>query len=159
VFNGEIYNYSELRKQLQHAGHHFTTHADTEVLVHLYEQYGESFVEHLSGMFAFAIWDASQEKLLLGRDRIGQKPLFYMQDGGRLLFSSEIKGLLAVSRQERAMDEIALHYFLSLRFIPPPRTIFRGIHKLPAAHILVYQNGQIRISKYWSLSFGTSREG
>jgi asparagine synthase (glutamine-hydrolysing) len=158
VFNGEIYNYSELRKQLQHAGHHFTTHADTEVLVHLYEQYGESFVEHLSGMFAFAIWDASQEKLLLGRDRIGQKPLFYMQDGGRLLFSSEIKGLLAVSQQERAMDEIALHYFLSLRFIPPPRTIFRGIHKLPAAHILVYQNEKIRISKYWSLSFQNQYE-
>jgi asparagine synthase (glutamine-hydrolysing) len=158
VFNGEIYNYPDLRKQLELAGHRFATHSDTEVLVHLYEEYGELLVEHLSGMFAFALWDAGQEKLLLARDRIGQKPLFYMQEDGRLLFSSEIKGLLAISRRERAMDEMALHYFLSLRFIPPPRTIFRNINKLPAAHILVHQNGQMRISKYWSLSFGRQEQ-
>jgi asparagine synthase (glutamine-hydrolysing) len=157
VFNGEIYNYPELRQKLESAGHHFSTHSDTEVIVHLYEEYGEQCVDHLSGMFAFAIWDAPHEKLLLARDRIGQKPLFYTLEDGRLLFSSEIKGLLAISQQERAMDEAALHYFLSLRFIPPPLTIFRGIRKLPAAHILVFQNGQIRISQYWQLSFGQQR--
>jgi asparagine synthase (glutamine-hydrolysing) len=157
VFNGEIYNYPELRQQLESAGHHFSTHSDTEVIVHLYEEYGEQCVDHLSGMFAFAIWDAPHEKLLLARDRIGQKPLFYTLEDGRLLFSSEIKGLLAISQQERAMDEAALHYFLSLRFIPPPLTIFRGIRKLPAAHILVFESGRIRISQYWQLSFGQQR--
>jgi asparagine synthase (glutamine-hydrolysing) len=157
VFNGEIYNYPELRQQLVSAGHNFATHSDTEVIVHLYEEYGDQCVDHLSGMFAFAIWDAPHEKLLLARDRIGQKPLFYTLEDGRLLFSSEIKGLLAVSQQERAMDETSLHYFLSLRFIPPPLTIFRGIRKLPAAHILIFQNGKIRISQYWQLSFGQQR--
>jgi asparagine synthase (glutamine-hydrolysing) len=158
VFNGEIYNHPELRQQLEKTGHNFSTRSDTEVIVHLYEEYGERCVEFLSGMFAFAIWDSNQEKLLLARDRIGQKPLFYLQEDNRLLFSSEIKGLLAVSRQERAMDEVALHYFLSLRFIPPPLTIFRNVRKLPAAHILTHQNGQTRISKYWQLSFGSQKD-
>jgi asparagine synthase (glutamine-hydrolysing) len=153
VFNGEIYNHPELRRDLEASGHNFATHSDTEVIVHLYEEYGERCVEYLSGMFAFAIWDSNQEKLLLARDRIGQKPLFYTQEGHRLLFCSEIKGLLAVCQQERAMDETALHYFLSLRFIPPPLTIFRNIHKLPAAHILVHQNGLTRVRRYWQLSF------
>jgi asparagine synthase (glutamine-hydrolysing) len=154
VFNGEIYNYPALRQQLQTLGHTFATRSDTEVIVHLYEEYGESCVEHLSGMFAFAIWDSTQQKLMLARDRIGQKPLFYLHEDNRLLFSSEIKGLLAVTTQERALDEVALHYFLSLRFIPPPLTIFRNVRKLPAAHILIHQNGQTRISQYWQLSFG-----
>jgi asparagine synthase (glutamine-hydrolysing) len=158
VFNGEIYNHPELRQQLEKTGHNFSTRSDTEVILHLYEEYGERCVEFLSGMFAFAIWDSNQEKLLLARDRIGQKPLFYLQDDNRLLFSSEIKGLLAVSQQERAMDEVALHYFLSLRFIPPPLTIFRNVRKLPAAHILIHQNGQTRISKYWQLSFGSQKD-
>jgi asparagine synthase (glutamine-hydrolysing) len=158
VFNGEIYNHPELRQQLEKTGHNFSTRSDTEVIVHLYEEHGERCVEFLSGMFAFAIWDSNQEKLLLARDRIGQKPLFYLQEDNRLLFSSEIKGLLAVSRQERAMDEVALHYFLSLRFIPPPLTIFRNVRKLPAAHILTHQNGQTRISKYWQLSFGSQKD-
>jgi asparagine synthase (glutamine-hydrolysing) len=158
VFNGEIYNHPELRQQLEKTGHNFSTRSDTEVIVHLYEEFGEHCVEFLSGMFAFAIWDSNQEKLLLARDRIGQKPLFYQQDDNRLLFSSEIKGLLSVSQQERAMDEVALHYFLSLRFIPPPLTIFRNVRKLPAAHILIHQNGQTRISKYWQLSFGSQKD-
>jgi len=153
VFNGEIYNYRSLRSKLEVAGHQFHTQSDTEVIVHLYEEYGEQCVEHLSGMFAFAIWDAVEKKLVLARDRIGQKPLFYTQNGQKLLFCSEIKGLLAAAQQEKAMDETALQYFLSLRFIPPPLTIFRNIYKLPAAHILVFQDGQTRIHRYWSLSF------
>lgn len=153
VFNGEIYNYPSLRQMLEEAGHTFATHSDTEVIVHLYEEYGEQCVEHLSGMFAFAIWDARQQKLLLARDRIGQKPLFYTHEGQKLLFCSEIKGLLAATRSEKAMDETALQYYLSLRFIPPPLTIFRNIFKLPAAHILVHQNGHTRITPYWQLSF------
>ncbi|MEN4098398.1 MAG: hypothetical protein ROW52_00620, partial [Anaerolineaceae bacterium] len=114
VFNGEIYNYPYLRQMLEEAGHTFATQTDTEVIVHLYEEYGEQCVEHLSGMFAFAIWDARQQKLLLARDRIGQKPLFYTHEGHKLLFCSEIKGLLAATRSEKAMDETALQYFLSL---------------------------------------------
>jgi asparagine synthase (glutamine-hydrolysing) len=153
VYNGEMYNYRALRAQLESKGHLFRTHSDTEVLVHLYEEVGESCVEQISGMFAFALWDEHQQKLLLGRDRIGQKPLFYSQKGQDFSFGSEIKSILALQHQEPELDPLAMHDYLSLRFVPAPQTIFRNIQKLPPAHILVFQHGKIRIHCYWQLSF------
>ena len=153
VYNGEIYNYRELRSDLESKGHVFRTHSDTEVIVHLYEEFGERCVDPLSGMFAFAIWDEKEQKLVLARDRIGQKPLFYAQDGQDFLFASEVKAILASTKREREIDYEAVHHYLSLRFIPPPQTMLRNIKKLPPAHILVYQAGRTTISRYWELSF------
>src|SRR5215216_2729631 len=153
VYNGEIYNYQTLRAQLEAKGHLFHTDSDTEVIVHLYEEFGEHCVEHLGGMFAFALWDEAQQKLLLARDRIGQKPLFYSRDGADFLFGSEMKAILALHRQDPELDPLAMHDYLSLRFVPAPRTIFRYIQKLPPAHMLVFQDGQIRLRCYWQLSF------
>ena len=153
VYNGEMYNYKSLRTQLESKGHLFRTGSDTEVIVHLYEEVGERCVEQLSGMFAFALWDERQQKLLLARDRIGQKPMFYSRDGADLLFGSEMKAILALHHQERELDPLAMHDYLSLRFIPSPLTIFKHIQKLPPAHTLVFQNGQIRLRRYWHLSF------
>ncbi len=153
VYNGEIYNYKQLRQYLKNRGHHFTTNSDTEVIVHLYEELGERCVEKLRGMFAFAIWDERKEKLILARDRIGQKPLFYAQNGENFLFASEVKAIIAGSRQAHEMDYLSVHYFLSLRFIPSPLTMLDGIKKLPPAHMLILQNGEITISRYWELSF------
>ena len=153
VYNGEMYNYPSLRKQLESKGHVFHTHSDTEAIVHLYEDHGERCVEYIGGMFAFALWDEKQQKLLLARDRIGQKPLFYAQEGSDFLFGSEIKSILAVHYQDPELDPLAMHDYLSLRFISPPRTIFKGIQKLPPAHTLTYQNGQISLRRYWQLSF------
>ena len=153
VYNGEIYNYQRLRQELEQKGHIFRTRSDTEVIVHLYEEMGERCVEKLNGMFAFAIWDEKQKKIILARDRLGQKPLFYAQEGADFLFASELKAILAVSRCRPEMDYEAVHHYLSLRFIPPPQTMFRHIKKLPPAHTLVYQNSNINISRYWDLSF------
>jgi asparagine synthase (glutamine-hydrolysing) len=153
TYNGEIYNYQALRAELVQNGHQFRSESDTEVLVHLYEEMGERCVERLSGMFAFAIWDEPAQKLVLARDRLGQKPLFYTQDGPEFRFASEVKALLAVDRRPREMDEEALHHYLTLRFIPAPHTMLRHIKKLPPAHLLVYQDGNVRTSRYWTLSF------
>jgi asparagine synthase (glutamine-hydrolysing) len=153
VFNGEIYNYKSLRRELEQKGHHFLTKSDTEVLVHLYEEFGERCVEKLNGMFTFAIWEEKQRKLVLARDRLGQKPLFYAQEGEDFLFASEVKAILAVSKQPRQIDFESLYHYLSLRFIPPPRTMLSHIKKIPPAHVLVYQHGSITLSRYWDLSF------
>ena len=153
VYNGEMYNYPKLRPQLEAKGHIFRTNSDTEAIVHLYEDFGERCVEHIGGMFAFALWDEKQEKLLLARDRIGQKPLFYSQEGLDFLFGSEIKSILALQHRDPELDPLAMHDYLSLRFISPPQTIFKNIHKLPPAHILVFQKGQIKLQQYWQLSF------
>ena len=158
VHNGEIYTFRALRDELEQRGHQFRTRGDTEVILHLYEELGERCVERLSGMFAFAIWDSNREKLVLARDRIGQKPLFYAIDGEELLFASEPKAILAVRREAPRIDYAALHHYLSLRFIPSPQTMFDGIQKLPPAHLLVFQNGKIRRERYWSLSFTSKRE-
>jgi asparagine synthase (glutamine-hydrolysing) len=158
VFNGEIYNYKSLRRQLEGKGHHFQTQSDTEVIVHLYEEYGERCVEQLKGMFVFGIWDEKWQKLVLVRDRLGQKPLFYAQEGQEFFFASEIKAILAVSKQPRQVDFESLHHYLSLRFIPPPRTMLRHVKKLPPAHVLVYQRGSIMLSRYWDLSFNQKLE-
>jgi asparagine synthase (glutamine-hydrolysing) len=153
VFNGEIYNYQSLRKMLEGKGHKFATQTDTEVIVHAYEEYGESCVKKLSGMFAFALWDERNQKLILGRDRIGQKPLFYAQPGRNFLFASEIKALLENQDVSTELDVQAMHHYLSLRFVPQPYTMFLGVRKLPPAHILVYERGRVRIERYWDLSY------
>jgi asparagine synthase (glutamine-hydrolysing) len=153
VFNGEIYNYRALRSELEASGHVFSTRSDTEVIVHLYEEEGERCVERLDGMFALAIWDKREEKLLLARDPLGQKPLFYRQRGGDLVFGSEVKAILAGDDCRRRLDSQALHDYLSLRFIPAPRTMFEGISKLPPGHRLVFQRGRTRLERYWKLDF------
>lgn len=153
VYNGEMYNYPQVRKQLESKGHTFRTNSDTEAVVHLYEDLGERCVEQIGGMFAFALWDEKQQKLLLARDRIGQKPLFYSQDGSDFLFGSEIKSILALHSHKPELDPLAMHDYLSLRFTSPPRTIFKHIQKLPPAHTLTFQNGQITLRRYWQLSF------
>lgn len=153
VYNGEIYNYPALRRDLERHGHTFYTRSDTEVIVHLYEELGDRCVERLRGMFAFALWDAKQQRLLLARDRLGQKPLFYAQSGDDLLFGSEIKAILAVDDQPRTMNYTAMHHYLSLRFVPSPQTMLTHIFKLPPAHILVWQAGELHVTRYWDMSF------
>ena len=153
IMNGEIYNFREIRKNLEQKGYKFHTESDTEILPNLYEEYGESFVNHLNGMFAIAIWDAKKEKLLLARDRFGQKPLYYGVFDNKLFFASEIKALLAHEEIQREIDPEALNQYLSYDYVPAPLSIYKGIKKLPAAHTLIWSKGEINISEYWKLSF------
>jgi asparagine synthase (glutamine-hydrolysing) len=152
VFNGELYNYRQLREQLERRGHRFCTQSDTEVLVHAYEEHGTACPQHLRGMFAFALWDRSRQRLLLARDRFGKKPLHYFWDGQRLLFASEIKALLQADIP-RQLNHQALDEFLLYRYVPSPHTLFAHIYKLPAAHTLVYERGELYLQRYWDLSF------
>lgn len=151
VYNGETYNFRELRQELESKGHHFTTRSDTETIVHLYEEYGDRCVEKMNGMFAFALWDKVKRRLLLARDRLGVKPLFYYTDGHRLIFGSEIKAILEEGTVPREVDPIGLHHFLSLDYVPRQFTLFRRIRKLLPAHILTVEDGRVTISRYWSL--------
>jgi asparagine synthase (glutamine-hydrolysing) len=153
VYNGEIYNYKFLRKELQAKGHVFKTKTDTEVIVHLYEEMAEGCLERLHGMFAFALWDQREQKLFLARDRIGQKPLFYSQNHEGFWFASEVKSILAADNMEREIDFESVFHYLSLRFIPSPGTMFRRIKKLPPGHYLTLQNGQTNIKRYWDVFF------
>lgn len=153
TYNGEIYNYRQLRDELERAGHQFRTATDTEVLVHLYEEEGEDCLRRLRGMFAFAIWDARRGKLFAARDRFGQKPFYYTLHDDRLIFASEIKGLLAHTDVRVEPEPAAIDYYLSLRFVPPPLTMFRGIHKLPAGHCLTFADGEIDVRSYWTWTF------
>jgi asparagine synthase (glutamine-hydrolysing) len=159
VFNGEIYNYQELRRRLDGAGHQFRSTSDTEVLVHLYEDEGLDFLEHLNGMFALAIWDQPRARLILARDRLGKKPLVYRHQPGRLLFASELKSLLAVPDVSREIDPQALDEYLTYQYVPHPRTILRGIAKLPPAHYAVFEDGLLTLSRYWSPDFRSERAG
>jgi asparagine synthase (glutamine-hydrolysing) len=152
VFNGEIYNYRDLRAKLED-GHRFRTDSDTEVILHLYEEEGPACVEQLRGMFAFAIWDTDARTLFMARDHLGQKPLFYSHQGDRLSFASEIKGVLAADPNLREMDPEALHQYLTLRIIAPPRTMYRGIRKLPPGHRMLFKDGQLTIERYWNLHY------
>ena len=156
TYNGEIYNFREQRQYLTDAGHRFRTHCDTEVILHLYEEMGARCVERLRGMFAFAIWDSRRGELFAARDRFGQKPFFYAVRGGRFLFGSEVKALLAHPAVGAEPEYAAVDYYLTFRFVPPPLTMFRGISKLPAGHTLVWRDGALKVSPYWQLSF---REG
>ncbi len=152
VLNGEIYNYRELQKELQERGHHFRTNSDTEAIVHAYEEYGDDCVKQLRGMFTFAIWDRNRQRLLAARDRFGKKPLNYYWDGQRLIFGSEIKSILEAGIP-REVNHFALDEYLVYRCVPAPNTLFKGVMKLPPAHILVYENGQISTKCYWELPF------
>ena len=152
VFNGEIYNYHELKTQLRERGHRFRTQSDTETIVHAYEEYGDECVNHLRGMFAFALWDGRRQRLLAARDRFGKKPLNYFWDGRRLIFGSEIKSILQAGIP-REVNPIALDEYLVYCYVPAPNTLFKHIFKLPAAHMLIYENGRIRTKRYWDLSF------
>ncbi|MCE9613656.1 MAG: asparagine synthase (glutamine-hydrolyzing) [Lentisphaerae bacterium] len=154
VFNGEIYNYPELRPQLEARGHVFRTHADTEAIVHLYEDFGDDCVQHLRGMFAFAIWDARRGRLLLARDRLGKKPLYYAQHAQGLVFGSEIKALLEVPTLPRDIDLEAINHYLTLQYVPDPLTGFQHIRKLPPAHRLIWERGALRVERYWDLPYG-----
>ena len=153
VLNGEIYNFRELRAGLEARGHRFATNADTEVIVHLYEDRGPRCVESLNGMFGFALWDATRRELVLARDRFGKKPIYYADLGGTLLFGSEAKALLQHPRCPDQLDFASLCRYLALEYVPTPRSIFAGIQKLPGGHVLRWRDGRPSVEKYWDLSF------
>ena len=159
IANGEIYNFPRLRPRLEQRGHRFRTNADVEVILHLYEEYGADCVRHLRGQFAFALWDARERTLLLARDPMGQKPLFYARVGDDLLFASEVKALLASAQIRPRLQLDALWHYMSLRFIPDDYTLFEGIAKLPAASRLLYRGGQLRVERYWEFSFTDKVDG
>jgi len=160
VLNGEIYNFPELRRELEGQGHRFYTHSDTEVIVHLYEELGAECVKKLRGMFAFALYDERQRSLLLARDRLGKKPLYYALHQGRLYFGSEIKTILAVAPELAELDHEALIQFFHFGYIADPLTAFRNIRKLPPGHVLEFSEGKPLISQYWDLpAFGTYDPG
>ncbi|MEI6125935.1 MAG: asparagine synthase (glutamine-hydrolyzing) [Pseudomonadota bacterium] len=157
VFNGEIYNYQELQKELASKGHIFKTKSDTEVIVHLYEEYGASCVERLRGMFAFALWDAKQKTLLLARDRVGIKPLYYWKAHNSIVFASEIKAILTDPSVDRVLDPGMIDRFLTFYFVPGEETLFKGIHKLLPGHYLLCRGGRVETRQYWDLHFSESR--
>ncbi|MCX5679749.1 MAG: asparagine synthase (glutamine-hydrolyzing) [Candidatus Omnitrophica bacterium] len=153
VFNGEIYNFLSLRDDLINRGHIFKTRCDTEVIIHLYEEKGVSCLDDLNGMFAFAVWDEKKQSIFLARDRLGKKPLHYAFVNGSLIFASEIKAILQHPSVKKEIDYEALHDYLSLSYVPAPRTMFKGIKKLPAGHYLVCTQGEIESKGYWDLDF------
>jgi asparagine synthase (glutamine-hydrolysing) len=157
VFNGEIYNFPELRTAMEKKGHRFATNTDTEAIVHLYEEYGADCVDKLNGMFAFAIWDERDGSLFLARDRLGVKPLYYFVDDHGLVFGSELKALLAYKNIPRRLSLEALDAFLTAEYIPAPLSIFDGVYKLPPAHRLFFRNGKVSTDRYWHLQFDTMR--
>jgi len=156
VYNGETYNFQELRRDLESKGHRFSTHTDTEVIVHLYEEMGAECVQKLRGMFAFALWDQRHSRLLLARDRLGKKPLHYAHVNGRLLFGSEIKALLAVAPELAEINSEALLQYFYFGYIPDPLTAFLRIQKLPPGHLLEFEDGKLSVRQYWDLpAYGT----
>ena len=158
VLNGEIYNFQSLRLELEGRGHHFSTNTDTEVIVHLYEDFGPEFITKLRGMFGFALWDKNRRLLMLGRDRLGKKPLFYTRMGQSLLFASESKALFQDPRLKKELNSEAVHDFLSFKFIPRQEDLFTGVYKLPPASYMLFQAGEIAISRYWHLRYETNFE-
>jgi asparagine synthase (glutamine-hydrolysing) len=153
VFNGEIYNHAELRHELEKSGHKFYTHSDSETLVHLYEQYGIEGISKLRGMFAYALWDEEKQRLLLARDRIGIKPLYYSCADGRLTFASELKAFFKLPWFSSDINPSAIQRFLAYLYIPGPETIYRDVIELPPAHLLICENGRISVKRYWMLSY------
>ena len=156
VLNGEIYNYRELRTRLEKRGHSFRSASDTEVLPHLYEEYGDNMLRELNGMFAFALWDSRHRRLLVARDRFGEKPLYWGVFDNTLLFASEPKVLLAHPSVKPALNLQALRQYLSFDYVPAPLSIYEGINKLPAAHKLTLENGRVGVERYWRLSYKTT---
>ncbi|PYS90697.1 MAG: asparagine synthase (glutamine-hydrolyzing) [Acidobacteria bacterium] len=153
ILNGEIYNYRELRAELEARGHAFRSSSDTEVLPHLYEEYGARMLDHLNGMFAFALWDARARRLLLARDPLGEKPLYWGVFQGQLLFASEPKVLLAHPAVKTQLNLAALRQYLAFDYVPAPLSIYEGIQKLPAAHVLTLEDGRVEVRPYWQLSY------
>ena len=153
VCNGEIYNFQPLRQELEGKGHKFRTHSDIEVLLHLYEDRGLDFLTGVNGMFALALWDTRRRTLVLARDRLGKKPLYYHHTPSRLLFGSEVKALLQHPACPRELDRRSLSKYLAYEYVPSPHCIFKGISKLPAGHLLIWNEGQVSVRKYWDLKF------
>ncbi len=153
VFNGEIYNFLDLREELQKKGHTFRSRTDTETIIHLYEEKGVECVHDLRGMFAFAIWDENKKRLFCARDRAGKKPFVYAHTEDGLVFASEIKSLLRDPALKRNLDYSAIHHYLTYQYVPSPLSIFKDIKKLPPAHVLIYEGGDLTIKRYWSLSY------
>lgn len=153
VYNGECYNYQELRETLDKKKHNFRTNSDTECIVHLYEDLGDECVQPLRGMFAFAIWDEQRQRLLIARDRLGKKPLHYAVMDGRLYFASELKALLTALPRQPEINLQAIDDYLSLQYIPEPLTAYNDVYKLPAGHRLIWERGQLKIESYWDLNY------
>ena len=153
VFNGEIYNYQQIRHRLEGSAHRFRTQSDTETIVHLYEDLGLDCFKHLNGMFALAIWDGPNNRLVLARDRMGKKPLYYAVSNGRLVFASELKSLMTLPGISKEIDPGSIDLYLTYQYIPHPHSIYKGIHKLPPGHSAVFENGQLTIQKYWSVDW------
>src|SRR5688500_15022280 len=158
VFNGEIYNYRELRDRLEKLGHTFYTNSDTEAIIHAYDQYGSDCPRHLRGMFAFAIWDERTQELLLARDRVGKKPLLYAEVNGQLIFGSEFSALLQHPDVNRDIQPEALDYYLSFMCIPAPLTAYASIKKLEPGHTLRWRKGEIKTERYWLPDFSHKLE-
>jgi len=158
TYNGEIYNFQEIKRKLKDKGHRFVSNTDTEVVVHAYEEYGPGCLEEFNGMFSFALWDSKRKRLFLARDRIGIKPLYYYHDGKKFIFASEIKAILQDKDVERKINNQALYYYLGFEFVPAPMTMFENILKLPPGHYLLYEKGKIKITRYWDLEFFPDQE-
>jgi asparagine synthase (glutamine-hydrolysing) len=157
VFNGEIYNFQELRRELIQKGHTFSSTSDTEVIIHAYEEYGVNCLAQLQGMFAFALWDGREKVLLLARDRVGIKPLYYYDTGRALLFGSEIKSLLVDPEVAREISPEAIDRFLTYFYLPGAETLFKGIYKLQPGYYLLIKNGRTICRQYWDLRFEQPR--
>jgi asparagine synthase (glutamine-hydrolysing) len=159
VFNGEIYNFAELKEELEKKGHRFRSKSDTETIVHGYEEWDVACLKRFRGMFAFAIWDARKRRLFLARDRLGKKPLVYWMKNGHFIFASEMKSILQAPEVERRVNLRALHSYLALQYVPSPEGIFDGIRKLPPAHFLLYEPpGGVKVENYWTLDFSPARK-
>jgi len=155
IDNGEVYNFQELRGKLEKIGHQFYTKSDTEVIVHLYEEFGDEFVNQMNGMFACAVWDAKRKRLILARDRLGIKPLYYAEVQGRIVFASELKALLIHPEVKKEIDLVALDVYLSLEYVPAPLSIFRGIKKLPGGHMLIADEKGVEVRRWWKPNYHT----
>ena len=157
VFNGEIYNYKKLQKSLRQLGHTFATESDTEVIVHLYEEYGPDCLQHLNGIFSFAIWDDLLRELFLARDRLGVKPLYYAKKRGQqLIFASELKAILRHPEVNPSIDLISLNEYLSFEYVPTPRTIVKGVHRLAPGHFATYGSRGLHVERFWSVDLSRS---
>lgn len=152
VFNGEIFNFQQIKTELESKGHRFRTHSDTEVIVHAYEEYGEACPTRFRGMFAFAVYDIARDRLLLARDRLGIKPLYYHVDGERLLFASEVKPILHALQGKPSVDAGLIDFYVSLGYVPGERTLFKGIRRLLPGHTLVYERGRLAVRRYWDIA-------
>ena len=159
TYNGEIYNFQELRQNLERLGHRFYSESDTEVVLASYQEYGTKCVEHLRGMFAFGIWDEVEQRLFLARDRVGQKPLYYWADQDGISFASEPKAFLVDPHFKPEVNKEAISHYLTYQYVPTPWSAFQGVRKLPPAHVLIVQKDQIHLERYWKLSYSTTFSG